>query len=155
MAKYFSGMSQTNFLDGLVSQTGLNGHELYDYLLECIEKNPKAKEEISLSDIKTESLRPGRVFCGSYQELKEYAAREGVPEDSVRLIGASAPSFAACVVAGTLGLKWFMWERPNDLTPCNVGAYNHKTKKWDIMLECSKQEWKKNFDRLDEIFQTY
>lgn len=150
MAKYFSGMSQSNFLDGLVSITGLNGHELYDYLEQLVKDNPKEKKEKDFEEIfPAASLRPGMEFCGKYRDLKEFASLNGVSEKMVCLIGASAPSFAACVVAAELGLKWFMWEIPSETMAmtCNLGAYNPASRKWDIMVECSKEDWLKNREK--------
>jgi len=154
MAKYFSGMSQSNFLDGLVSMTGLNGHELYEYLEQLVRDHPKDKKKDISEIIPQKGLRPGVEFCGSYNDLKNYAAIAGVSEEMVRWIGASAPSFAACIVASELGLKWFMWEKPSNnlyALECNIGMYNPKTNKWDIMTECSKEDWLKNREKfLDE-----
>lgn len=155
MAKFFSGMSQSNFLDGLVSITGLNGHELYEYLEQLVRENPKEKKEKKIAEVIPQNqLRPGVEFCGSYKELKDYAALTGVSEEMVRWIGASAPPFAACIVAAELGLRWFMWEKPSKMPgalTCNIGMYNPASRKWDIMTECNKEDWLKNREKfLDE-----
>lgn len=146
MTKY-SGMSRDAFLDGLVIQTGLNGRELYDYLVKLIQENPREnKKEIKEVIVPT---RRGMEFCGKYRDLKEFASLNGVSEKMVCLIGASAPSFAACVVAAELGLEWFMWEIPSNTMQmtCNLGMYNPATRKWDIMVECSKEDWLKKREK--------
>lgn len=152
MAKFFSGMSQSNFLDGLVSMTGLNGHELYEYLEQLVKENPKEKKISEI--IPQNELRPGVEFCGSYKELQEYATLAGVSEKMVQWIGSSAPSFAACIIAGELGLRWFMWEKPSKnpyVFTCNIGMYNPASRKWDLMTECNKEDWLKNREKfLDE-----
>lgn len=144
MAKYFSGMSKDNFVDGLVEKFGLNGHELYDYLLSLA----PPKEE-TVKEVIVPTKRGGMEFCGKYRDLKEFASLNGVSEKMVCLIGASAPSFAACVVAAELGLEWFMWEIPSNTMAmtCNLGAYNPASRKWDIMVECSKEDWLKNREK--------
>lgn len=153
MAKFFSGMSKDNFVDGLVAKSGMNGHELYDYLIELLEEHPKVKKETKLEDvIPKEGLRPGIEFCGGYQELKSYAKMAGVSDNMIQLIGASAPAFAACVMAAELKLKWFMWEKPSEFNPsCNLGMYNAASRKWDIMIEFDKKTWlEKRENFLDE-----
>lgn len=148
MAKFFSGMSKDAFLDGLVSITGLNGHELYEYLEELSNKYPKEKKERSISEIVPQNkLKPGIEFCGTYSELQDYATLAGVSEKMVRWIGSSTPAFAAYIVAAELGLKWFMWEKPSKnpgALTCNIGMYNPASRKWDIMTECNKEDWIKN-----------
>lgn len=143
MAKYFSGMSKDNFVDGLVERFGLNGHELYDYLLSLAPKEETIKEVI------VPTKHGGMEFCGKYRDLKEFASLNGVSEKMICLIGASSPSFAACVVAAELGLEWFMWEIPSNTMQmtCNLGAYNPASRKWDIMVECSKEDWLKNREK--------
>ena len=150
----FSGMSKDSFLDGLIAKTGMNGHQLYEYLMDLVDKNPIEKEETKKEDIiPKDGLRPGIEFYGSsYKDLKDYAKKAGVSETMIKWLGASAPSFAACIIAAELKLKWFMWEKPSPINQCcNLGMYNAATRKWDIMIECDKQTWlEKRENFLDE-----
>ena len=155
MATLFHGMSQNNFLDGLVQKTGKNGHELYDYLQELIVAAPKSddKEVYIPTDIK-----PGQEFFGDLSTLRNYFAAMGGSDKMVKFLGACSPDFASCVVAGELGLEWFCWKREmtdykgSTAIRCYYGAFNPSSGKWDIMADCSEVEWnrfKKRF--LDNV----
>ena len=149
MAIEFKGMSRDNFLDGLVIKSGMNGRELYDYLIELIDKNPVQKEKEYLNY----PTKDGAEFYGNLQELREYLQLRGGSEKMVKFLGACAPDFAAAVVAGELGMEWFAWLRPIKLldgttkTWCFYGAYNPASGKWDKFSDCSEEDWKKFLDK--------
>lgn len=148
MATEFKGMAKDSFLDGLVNQTGLNGHELYDYLLECIAKNPKVQEKEHFD----EPTKEGEEFYGNLTELREYFKAKGGSDKIAKFMGSYAPDFAASVVAGELGMEWFAWIRPTRFVDgtirnwCFYGAYNWTSGKWDKTSDCAEEDWKKFLD---------
>lgn len=146
MATMFKGMSKDNFVDGLVGQTGLNGHELYDYLSELIQSKKLVKEEKERIEYPTKA---GEEFCGNLTELREYFKAKGGSEKMVKFLGACSPDFAAAVVAGELGMEWFAWIKPIRFVDgttknwCFYGAYNFTSGKWDKFSDCAVEDWKK------------
>lgn len=141
MAKVFKGMSMDNFADKLVEMTNLNGHELYDYLVELINK-----KLVELPTVEKEPIIPegSQVFYGNLKELRQWALMRGVPQDKVGWFGACAPEYVARIVAGELGLEWFMWERPVptlQTANCALARYNPHTQRWDISIEFYKEDW--------------
>lgn len=142
MATVFKGMSMDKFTDKLVEMTNLNGHELYDYLVELINKDtpPAAEPKVEKEPILPEG---SQVFSGNLTELRQWALLRGVPQDKVKWFGACAPEYVARIVAGELNLDWFMWERPTP-TPqvnCALARYNPETNRWDISIEFYKEDW--------------
>lgn len=109
MAKIFRGMSTDNFLDSLVEKTGLNGHELYDYLVKLVEDKPAKKKEE-----KKELFFPHGeyVFTGNLAELKEFYKSNGGSEEIAKWFSSMVPGLAAIHVAAVMELEKFAWVRP-------------------------------------------
>lgn len=143
MAEYFKGMSKDKFVDDLVLATGLNGRELFDYMLSLI---PREKEE---EEKELKPTKEGTEFFGSLRELREYFLLRGGSEKMARFLGACAPDFAAAIVAGELGMDWFCWKKPImgiNKNWCFYAAFNSTTGKWDKMSDCGEDDWKKFLD---------
>lgn len=110
MAKLFKGMSVDNFLDGLVERAGLNGHELYDYLLELVEKNgPKEQKTVEIP--KPTPTKECELDI-TLDEMKELYLLHGGNPNVSRYFGCSAPELVMCHVAGVMGVKKMTWIRP-------------------------------------------
>ena len=86
MAVLFKGMSKDNFVDGLVMKTGLNGHELFDYLMSILpeEKKEEKKEE---PHYPTKDIAR---FYGTAKEAKDYLEILGADADTLKWFAASA-----------------------------------------------------------------
>lgn len=108
MAELFKGMSKDKFVDDLVEKTGLNGHELYDYLMANIKKpEPKVAE--------TESFYPTVdeiTFRGTRKEARQYIIDRGATDIQQGLFGASSYEFAAAQMARIAKARKFYWEFP-------------------------------------------
>ena len=106
MAKLFSGMSQTNFLDELVSKTGKNGHELFDYLVSLLDGKEPQKPK---TDETVKTYTGKREFAGSRKELIDLLKLHGAD-----CYGISAVTkYAMCLYAARVfGVKEFRWYEP-------------------------------------------
>lgn len=139
MAQLFKGMSQDKFLDSLVEKTGLNGHELYDYLMGIVKKpEPKEVETKDFYPVKDEV-----VFRGTRQEALQYIIDRGATEMEQKLFKASSYGFAAAQMAAFARARKFFWEFParilNQATAQErvvvgeaYGFWNEDTQKYDI-----------------------
>jgi hypothetical protein len=119
MASTFKGMSKENFLDGLVLESGLNGHELYNYLISAIRENKKAevkKEE----PVFTKPLKEREYFSGSRQELYKYILDHG--GDTTYLCCGSEEAIAS-YVAKLTNCKIFVWTRQYMNSPHTYEVY--------------------------------
>ena len=130
MAKLFSGMSQTNFLDGLVARTGKNGHELYDYLVSLIPK----EETVEREEVVRECVAPS-IFIGTKQEFLDWAQMY-MREDDYQLLNkwknSMAHGYFACCVAKSLGyadggFTWVYTAHTMGGNPINIEYYIYKT----------------------------
>ncbi len=107
MATLFHGMSKDNFADGLVKQTGKNGHELYDYLLSLIPEEEKEEEKVF-------GNKEGVPQCykGTRAGLLEWA-RPFMKESDYDLLykwqSSMAYGYFAQSVAAAIGLVDFTW----------------------------------------------
>lgn len=75
MAKIFKGMSQTNFLDGLVEASGKNGHELYDYLIDLLGRDTaELPADDASNTLSTITKQPFKIdyFRGSLKEFRTF-----------------------------------------------------------------------------------
>ena len=110
MAKLFRGMSTDNFLDGLVEKTGLNGHELYDYLVKLTGDKPAIKEK----EEKNELFFPHGeyAFIGDLSELGEFYKLHGGTDEMAKWFGTMIPGLVAIHVASVMKLEKFAWIRP-------------------------------------------
>ena len=110
MAKIFRGMSTDNFLDSLVEKTGLNGHELYDYLVKLVGDKPVIKEK---EQEKKAFFPHGEyTFTGNLDELREFYKLHGGSEEMAKWFGSMIPGLAAIHVASVMELEIFSWVRP-------------------------------------------
>ena len=110
MAKIFRGMSTDNFLDSLVEKTGLNGHELYDYLVKLVGDKPVIKEKEQ--EKKAFFPHGDYTFTGSLDDLREFYKLHGGSEEMAKWFGSMIPGLAAIHVAAVMELEKFAWVRP-------------------------------------------
>lgn len=107
MASLFKGMSKDDFLDGLVNETGLNGRELYNYLISLIRENKKPEKKKEESAF-TEPLKEREYFSGSRQEMYEYILAHG--GDTTHL-GCCSENAIANYAAKLSNSRLFIWTR--------------------------------------------
>lgn len=105
MATQFKGMSQSNFLDGLVTQTGKNGHELYDYLIQLIKQ---AKLAMPKNEVKPNLEDRIVTFTGSRDEMCDYIALIGGERNNSYVSDYALAVYAAKL----LKVKGFKWRKP-------------------------------------------
>ena len=145
MADLFKGMSKDKFLDGLVERFGLNGHELYDFLMEVKKPEPKEVE----TDISFYPVEDEVVFRGTRQEALQYIIDRGATEMEQKLFKASSYGFAAAQVAAFARARKFFWEFPARILNQATGAervvvgeaygfWNEDTQKYDIFDDHKK-----------------
>ena len=108
MAVLFKGMSKDNFVDGLVMKTGLNGHELFDYLMSILpeEKKEEKKEE---PHYPTKDIAR---FYGTAKEAKDYLEILGADADTLKWFAASALEYKTVMLAYWANAKRFEWTTP-------------------------------------------
>ena len=126
MAKIFKGMSQTNFLDGLVEASGKNGHELYDYLIDLLGRDTA---ELPANDtpnaLSTVTKQPFKIdyFRGSLKEFRAFLEKydpEGVfykCKSSGRIVNsltATSPEGLANYAANLFDVPQFRYILPVD-----------------------------------------
>lgn len=114
MASIFKGMSKDNFLDSLVEKTGLNGHELFDYVMATLPDNKKeTRKECDWFPIK-DTVK----FYGTTAEAISYLEMLGADEDNVKWFKAGSPGFQASMLCSYARAKRFEWTTPvRVLTP--------------------------------------
>lgn len=107
MANVFKGMGKDNFVDSLVIETELNGHELYDYLVSLIRENKKPevkKEEL----VFTEPLKEREYFSGSRKEIYDYILAHG---GDTTYLDCCSEDVIASYAAKVSNSKLFIWTR--------------------------------------------
>lgn len=120
MAKVFKGMSQDKFLDSLVAATGLNGHELFDYIVERITESRKTVPAADSREIvlTTEGNKTLIEFAGNKSEIADYYKNLGGDEKIIRYMGGMSPYLICTHCATILNVEEFVW-----ITPCQkIGA---------------------------------
>lgn len=146
MAELFKGMSKDKFLDSLVEQFGLNGHELYDYLVANVKKPEPKEVETDISFYPTENEV---VFRGTRQEALQFIIDRGATEMEQKLFKASSYGFAAAQMAAFAKARKFFWEFPARILNQATGAerivvgeaygfWNEDTQKYDIFDDHKK-----------------
>ena len=115
MADLFKGMSQSNFLDGLVRKFGLNGHELYDYLMSLKVSIP---EEVDKNDVRP--IKDIGRFYGNNRDALNYIISLGADEKIQQLFKASSPEFRACIMCSVARTHRFEWTAPVHLLTPNM-----------------------------------
>lgn len=123
MADLFKGMSQSKFLDTLVEKTGLNGHELFDFINEKIDpkqnsinkmvevlNNSSATEAKEKLDAITK--KAPNTYKGTKQGLIDWASFY-LPQSKIDILNKWKSSmtngYLATRVAEYLGLPNFVW----------------------------------------------
>ena len=145
MAELFKGMSKDKFIDGLVEHFGLNGHELYDYLMGVKKPEPKEVEtDLSFYPVENEV-----AFRGTRQEALQYIIDRGATEMEQKLFKASSYGFAAAQLAAFARARKFFWEFPARILNQATGAervvvgeaysfWDEETQKYDIFDDHKK-----------------
>lgn len=106
MATIFKGMSKDNFLDDLVQRTGLNGHDLHEYLVSLL---PKEEEKKNTDHYPTQEIAR---FYGDRFAAVLYLEGLGADESAVKLFKASSYEFRAAQLAAAARVKRFEWTCP-------------------------------------------
>ena len=109
MATIFRGMSKDNFLDGLVEKTGLNGHELYDYLVKLTGDKPVIREKEEKREERTSCYKGKYEFSGSRQELIDLLK---LHDADCYGIGAASPYGICIYAARVFKVSNLVWHRP-------------------------------------------
>lgn len=138
MANLFKGMSQSNFMDGLVAKAGKNGHELYNFLVELIDENAKKTQKIE--PVVEQKPRPNvpNYFEGSKRELLDWAQMYMTEKDYEvmnKWCGSMAHGYFATQIAGRIGLTDFTWihiARTTDDDPIKVEYYVYMNKNGNL-----------------------
>lgn len=116
MAELFSGMSKDKFLDDLVKHFGLNGHELYDYLMANVKK-PEEKKSVSDYYPIVDEIR----WRGTNEEALQYIIDRGATEIEQKLFRASTYAFRAAIMASCARARKFYWEFPARILNTKTG----------------------------------
>lgn len=120
MARLFRGMSTDNFLDSLVEKTGLNGHELFDYVMNALPEKKKEKKECDWFPNK-DTVK----FYGTTAEAIGYMEMLGADEDTVKWFKAGSPGFQASLLCSQARAKRFEWTTPVRVLTLNMATKEH------------------------------
>lgn len=108
MASLFKGMSKDNFLDSLVEKTGLNGHELYDYLISLMPKEKKEEEKVCDWYPTKEIAR----FSGKLSDIQDYMRTLGANEKVIAATGGMTLGYIASILCSLNRVKRFELTTP-------------------------------------------
>ena len=131
MTKFFKGMSKDNFLDELVSKTGLNGHELFDHLMGILDKNELIKQPLE----KKNTWLPTKEeagFSGSRSEIIDYYRTVGGDEKIACYMGGMCPELVCVHCATALGVKKFVWTATIKVY-CKDGSTKSTTRNYGVI----------------------
>ena len=112
MAELFKGMSQSKFLDSLVAETGKNGHELFDYLMDVLKiKNVEITKPTKHVEEDIEENIPN-YFRGTKQGFIDWASFY-LPQSRIDVLNkwktSMTPEYLAMLIARDLGAERFTW----------------------------------------------
>lgn len=116
MADLFKGMSQSKFLDSLVTITGKNGHELYDYLMGFL-KSEQENDNVGTSV--SAPVGDSISFTGSVEEIQKYYIGLGGKTTTANYFGCCIPELVCSHCASRLNVSSFIWYKPTKLVNDN------------------------------------
>ena len=110
MANIFKGMSQSKFLDDLATMTGLNGHELYNHLVELVNEN-KNNKTVEEKPQQIFECGDAYIFTGTLSEIRQFYLDHGGNPKIEAYFGGCCAGLICSHVASALKVRDFSWIR--------------------------------------------